>query len=164
MEAQSCLCFEDKKPEPVVTEIFEDCLIDSNFIMRDDLRDWNFREDDNGMRYRERIFEQIQKFGVINWFKAKGYPTNPESLWKNRYTGSIEELQEGVKQGLIEQGWNGLTLWENWLPVELWNDKELMDEYKKGTSAYVKRIKEEEEDKKKWEKIERNKLRKAVKK
>jgi hypothetical protein len=143
-----------------------DELINQEFIMRDDLRDWNFKEDKNGCRYRERIFDEIKKFGVINWFKAKGYPISIDSIWKNRYTGCIEKLPVISIKGKenLEESWNGLTLWENWLPIEIWNEKELSASYKEGTPEYLERHKQEAKNKKDEEKRSKAKEKAQAKK
>lgn len=77
-------------------------------IMRDDLREIIFLEDEKG-RFRERIMDAIELFGITNWFKAKGYPISLDSIWKNRYTGD--------KDTLAILGLNYCT-WENYLPLK----------------------------------------------
>ena len=163
-EYKSTLKKEETKPVETKTELKAEAktqtkskgtgleIINQEFIMRDDLRDWVFKEDKNGSRYRERIFEAIQKLGVEKWYKAKGYPTSPDSVWKNRYTASLTKLSERVPNNIIDQGWNGLTFWENWLPIETWNNKELFKEYKEGTKEYAERLEKEAKVKKYEEK------------
>jgi hypothetical protein len=142
--------------------------IDIDFILRDDLREWIFKEDENGKRYRERIWDKITEFGVENWFKAKGYPTNLDSVWKNRYCGGTETAQEEMMGGCykaeevsIEK--RGYILWENYLPIDMWNDKELREDYKVGTKEYYDRIAEEEARVKKYDKKEKKKNEEIVK-
>lgn len=102
------------------------------------IREHLFVEDDNENRYREVIFCQIEAIGVENWFKARGFPINPDSVWKNRYTGDTTTLIEEVNQNGVERGLDfvgiesqGLYLWENWLPIEQWTDRDMSDDYKK---------------------------------
>jgi hypothetical protein len=91
-------------------------------------KDWIFKEDENGDRYRERIMDVIMKeIGVEGWFRLKGYPINPESVWKNRYTGSLITLNEDIhrfdnefRTSNLES--KGYFLWENNLPIEIWNE------------------------------------------
>ena len=115
-EIVTAYCLDKTKVKP----IFKDAVIDETFILRDDLRDWLFVEDSNGSRYRERIWDKIKEIGVENWFKKKGFPTTPESVWLNRYTKDTTTLKEECKsnikgdEGLENQGY---LLWENWLPV-----------------------------------------------
>jgi hypothetical protein len=136
------------------TKIHIGIIIDDKFIMRDDLRDWVFEEDEDG-RFRERIIDEIERIGVLNWFKIKGYPINPESIWKNRYTGSLGTLGEEIheydnefKTGNLQE--RGYYLWENNLPIEIWNDKDLMEQYRVGSLEYTRRIMEEEKARKKY--------------
>lgn len=130
-------------------------------IMREDLRDWIFvGEDTEEGRYREKIIDKIKEFGVKKWFEARGYPTNPESIWKNRYCGTTETLKEDLTKfnkqidvsfdELIEQ--KGYYTWENSLPENMWNDKEMFEEYKVGTKEYLARKEQEEKDAKKYNK------------
>jgi len=122
-------------------------------IMQEDLRDWIFKEDLEGNRYRERIWDKIKEFGVEKWFKAKGYPTEKDSVWKNRYCGTLTTLGRqiiDIKWRTIED--EGYLLWENYLPESIWNDKELSLSYKVGTKEYHDRIKEEEAHDKKYSK------------
>jgi hypothetical protein len=134
--------------------IIDEATIEFDFdIMRDDLRDFIFKEDEIS-RYRERIIDKIRQFGIEKWFKAKGYPTNPESVWKNRYTGEATTLNEQCSKyehfkGIEEQGY---YLWENYLPEAIWNDKDLMLSYKVGTKEYYDRMKEYEIRDKKYKK------------
>jgi hypothetical protein len=135
------------------------CIIQNIFdfdIMRDDLREWIFKEDEIG-RYRERIWAKIEEFGVEKWFKAKGYPTEKTSVWKNRYCGTLTTMEEENKgncatneDSSLEN--KGYILWENYLPEALWNDKELSLSYRVGTKEYFDRIKEEEAHEKKYSK------------
>jgi len=94
-------------------------------IMRDDLRNFVFCEDSEGNRYRERIIDKIKEVGVVKWFEAKGFPTNDESVWFNRYTGTETTLKDQVGHDnprhdntLEEQGY---YLWENYCPKELFD-------------------------------------------
>ena len=119
----------------------EDEIINKSFIMKDDLRDWIFKEDKKGNRYRERIWELIEKIGDEEWFKLKGYPINSDSVWKNRYTGSLSKL--GEESGLY-------LLWENNLPIDVWNDKDLFAEYKEGTKEFYEKREQENADDKKY--------------
>ena len=120
-------------------------IVDTNLIMREDLRDIIFKEgkEDEVGRYRERIWDMIQKFGVENWFKAKGYPTNPDSIWKNRYVGSEIRMDIEVSNGrtLQEQGY---LLWENYMPKELWTAElsNELSELKRKAEEYAKTIAE----------------------
>jgi len=103
-----------------------------NFIMAEDLRDL-VQEDKLGKgEYRTKAKEIIEKIGVEKWFKLKGYPTEPDSKWKNRYTGGLTTLREevilGNPPGIEAQGF---YLWENYLPEDSWNDKYLFDGYRK---------------------------------
>lgn len=107
--------------------------IDKEFVLKTDLtklRDLIFVEDSEGNRYRERIIEEIEKIGVENWFKARGLPTDDNSVWKNRYTGDEITLKEDIHQfdnGHLECSINtrGYYLWENWLPIEMWDNKNM---------------------------------------
>jgi len=145
-----------------------DLEIDKEFIMRDDLRDFIFQEDSEGDRYRERIWELINEIGVENWFKAKGYPTDEKSVWKNRYGGSLTTLGDEIynegnerrKEDNLEK--QGYLLWENYLPENMWNDKNLNACCRIGTKEYDERQKEEIEQKKKEDKIERIKIKKDI--
>ncbi len=128
----------DKKPNQIINE---------DFILRDNLREWIFIEDDKGNRYRERIWDMIEKIGVENWFKLKKYPLNPESIWKNRYTGSITTLKEESDLFL---------LWENYLPIKIWKERDLFKEYKKGTKEYYLKLQREAEENKKYKRINKN--------
>jgi len=102
-------------------------------IMRDDLRNFIFCEDNEGNRYRERIWDKIKEFGVVKWFEAKGYPTEASSVWCNRYTGSEITLGEEVerhnsairKENTLEQ--QGYLLWENNCPKEIFDKCELTE-------------------------------------
>ena len=134
-----------------MTEQEQEYIIDDAFILREDLREFLFKEDSEGNRYRERIWEQIEKFGVANWFKAKGYPTDENSIWLNRYTKSASTLGEQITKHLYYtlEKTGGYLLWENWLPKEKWNDSELHLDYKEGTKEYAKRIEEENANRKK---------------
>lgn len=98
----------------------------------DILRDLLMQEDLNGSRYRERIMDSIHEVGIENWFKLKGLPVNPESKWKNRYTAYVTTLNDEVNRYTISQGIEkqGFYLWENYLPIELWNDNDLFEKYK----------------------------------
>jgi len=140
-------------------------VMDKEFILRDDLRKWVFEEDKEG-RYRERIMKLIKEMGIENWFKKMGYPTNEDSVWKNRYIGSITTLGEECKghqsngtEGKFDFENQAYYLWENYLPENMWNDDELKEEYKEGTQEYAKRQAEERADKKKWAKKEKAKER-----
>ena len=124
--------------------------INKEFVISTDLnelRDLLFKEDETGRRYRERIFDEIEKIGLVEWFKLRGLPINDESIWKNRYTGDTETLGDYMEKS---RGWAirynqdkldkievpivEIYLWENWLPIEMWNDKELFEEYKNKTT------------------------------
>ncbi len=160
--------------------MIKEITINKDFIIREDLRDWIFKEDKKG-RFRERIIEEIRKFGVMNWFKAKGYPINKKSIWKNRYTGGEEPLEnelcdysmiyDELTNDIEEETPEfkkifedkGYYLWENWLPIEIWNYKDLFEEYKEGTSAYQDRMIEEEKSKREFEKKEKANQRKKDK-
>ena len=104
--------------------------INGKFIMREDLREWVFKEDEEGTRYRERIVETIEKFGVEKWFKSMAFPTKENSVWKNRYTGSLTTLKEEIhhfdNEFSLED--RGYYLWENWLPEKIWKDTDLHKE------------------------------------
>lgn len=138
-----------------------DLTITDDFIFREDLNDWLFKEDDFG-RYRERIIDRVEKFGVMNWFKKIGYPVSPESIYKNKYVGEESTLKEQVyhmcMQSQLTQSFEiifedrGFYIWESWLPLEKWNDKELHEEYRVGSPAYLKKKAEQEKDRKKQEK------------
>jgi len=100
-------------------------------IMKEDLRDYVFLCDNDGNRYRERIMDKIKEFGVVNWFKAKGFPTDESSLWYNRYTGAETTLADQVgglnprnDNTLEEQGY---YLWENWCPKDIFDKCELTE-------------------------------------
>lgn len=118
------------KQEEEQQKFKQDVVIDNDFIMREDLHEWLFIEDSEGKRYRERIMDKIKEFGIENWFKAKGYPLNEDSIWKNRHTASLTTLKEDIhhfdnefRTGTFET--QGYFLWENWLPLEIWNEKEM---------------------------------------
>jgi len=157
-------CFKVKKEKE--KKIVPDNLNFEEFIMRDDLHEWIFVEDKEGNRLRERIISQIEKFGVEKWFKVKGYPTDRKSIWKNRHTAHLIPLEEKIfavenkpsnSDNFEAQGY---YLWENWLPLSLWNEKaekDLMSEYRKGTPQYHERIRQEELDAKKQKKYEAKK-------
>jgi hypothetical protein len=93
-------CKDKKLPKPIFKDkegneiIVKDEVIDENFILKEDLRDWVFKEDSDGNRYRERIIDVIERIGVEKWFKLKGYPTDEKSVWKNRYGGGLRTLGE----------------------------------------------------------------------
>ena len=102
-------------------------------IMKDDLRDYVFLCDNDGTRYRERIWDKIKEFGVVKWFEAKGFPINDNSVWCNRYTGSETTLAEEIigynnafrnEDTLEEQGY---LLWENYCPKEIFDKCELTE-------------------------------------
>ena len=100
-------------------------------IMKEDLRDYIFLCDDDGNRYRERIWDKIKEFGVVKWFEAKGFPTDESSLWYNRYTGSETTLKDQVggdnprKDNTLEE--QGYLLWENYCPKEIFDKCELTE-------------------------------------
>ncbi|MBE3092773.1 MAG: hypothetical protein IMZ51_03835 [Chloroflexi bacterium] len=75
--------------------------VDLDFIKKEDLRDWVFKEDKVG-RFRERIIDEIEKFGVEKWFKEKGFPVTPKSIWKNRYVGSEETLNDYFNEHIMD--------------------------------------------------------------
>lgn len=113
-------------------------VVDSNFIMREDLRDIIFKEDETG-RFRERVWDEIKKFGVENWFKAKGFPTNPDSIWKNRYAGTeirLDQEVSNVKWRTLEE--QGYLLWENYMPKEIWGaeDSHELSDLKRKAGEY----------------------------
>jgi len=135
-------------------------VIDKEFVLKTDLtrlRDILFEEDSNGDRYREKVMDAIWAMGAVKWFEARGLPTDDNSVWKNRYTGS--ETTAGSY--LYEHYWGGdfrkkanfdregYFLWENWLPVGMWIDKW---KHKEGlekwgaTGAVAKNVGENEED------------------
>jgi len=99
-----------------------DLVITKEFMLEKDL-DYLysiiFKEDSEGNRYRERMIKVVGDIGVENWFKAKGMLTNIGSIWKNRYTGSEEPLKK------ID-----FYLWEHYLPIEMWNDKDMGQKFK----------------------------------
>ena len=135
------------------TEV-KDEIIDKTFVMKDNLRDWIFKEDSKG-RYRERIIKLLEEIGVENWFKLKGYPTNSDSVWKNRCTGSLITLEEDIhrfdnenRKGNLQE--KGYYLWENNLPIEIWNDKDMNESHKKGTKEFYERKEEERANDKKY--------------
>jgi len=126
-----------------------DIIIDKNLVLTMDLQALQeilLKEDSEGNRYRERIFDEIDKIGLVEWFKLRGLPTNEDSMWKNRYCGDTETLGEYMK---ASRGWAErynkdrldkvevpiveIYLWENYLPIEIWNDKEMFEEYKNKT-------------------------------
>jgi hypothetical protein len=156
-------CKDKKLPKPIFKDkegkdiILKDEIIDKEFVLREDLRDWLFKEDSEGTRYRERIIDVIEEIGVENWFKLKGYPTDEKSVWKNRYTKGLTTLGQEIHEfdsekriGTFEE--KCYYLWENWLPVDIWNDRELSKSYKEGTKEYADRIKEEQDRDKKYKK------------
>ena len=104
-----------------------------NFIMAEDLRDLIQNDRLGTGDYRKKAKEIIEKIGVEKWFKLKGYPTEPDSIWKNRYTGILTTLGEEVDKYAVEKGLQqqGFYLWENYLPEDSWNDKYLFDAYRK---------------------------------
>ena len=126
----------DKNIRTTHTDIKRNPSEKDNFdmdIMRDDLRNYVFYENELGHRYREKIMDKIKEFGVVNWFKAKGFPTNEESVWCNRYTGTETTLGEQVRgytnhlrndDTLEEQGY---YLWENWCPKDIFDKCELTE-------------------------------------
>jgi len=116
-----------------------DLKIDDDFIFKKDLRKWLFKEDENGIRYRERIQDKIEEFGVKKWFIKMGYPTEMDSIWKNRYTGDKTTLKEDIMQYAYARESNkrsedsmfedrAFYLWENWLPIGLWVNDDLKNE------------------------------------
>jgi hypothetical protein len=116
-----------------------DSTIDDDFIYREDLHDWIFKEDEFG-RYRERIWDRVEKIGTAIWFQKMGYPISPDSIYKNRYTGHEVTLKEEIfsctclteKEKPFEEILQhyGFLTWEHWLPIEKWNDKQLQSKYK----------------------------------
>ena len=125
-----------------------DIEITKEWVLNTDLDEiWNlrFKENSKEQRYRELIFNEIDKIGVVEWFKARELPIESDSIYKNRYTGTIRTLAEymgehrsrSLKEGLMaieqEREVVEIYLWENWLPVEIWNDKEMFEEYKHKT-------------------------------
>ena len=116
-----------------------DLIIDKQFVLDtdlDDLRDLRFKEDSEGKRYRERIIERIEEIGVEEWFKARGLPTDPNSVWVNRYCKGETTLGDEIYN---DGRWSGFEnqayyLWENYLPIEMWTDKDLHKEYKEKPS------------------------------
>jgi hypothetical protein len=111
--------------------------INKEFILNTDLKELRetiFLEDENGDRYRERIIDEIEKFGVENWFKARGLPIEDESVWKNRYTGDTITLKEEISRydyksekvnriGSIQT--QGYYLWENWCPEDNFDNSQM---------------------------------------
>jgi hypothetical protein len=112
-------------PKREKKELLLNVVIDKDFIMREDLRDYIFQEDEKG-RYRERIQDEIKKFGYYNWFREKGYVISPESIWKNRYSGHEIKLEQEIPV-LTDFEIRAYYLWENWLPKEMWNTDNFMD-------------------------------------
>ena len=117
----------------------KDLVIDREFVLNTslaDLRDILFVEDNKGIRYRERIMDRIKEIGVEEWFKLKRMPTDGDSVWKNRYTGSETTLGQQIN------GWGGplprnierqgFYIWESYLPIGIWIDKHLHAEYKEN--------------------------------
>lgn len=100
-------------------------------IMKEDLRDYVFLCDNDGTRYRERIWDKIKEFGVVKWFEAKGFPTNESSLWYNRYTGSETTIADQVggdnprQDNTLEE--QGYFLWENYCPKDIFDKCELTE-------------------------------------
>ena len=100
----------------------DDLIITKEFVLEKDLKylkEILFKEDSNGNRYREKIIKAVEELGIENWYKVKGLPTDIGSIWKNRYTGTEESLKK------ID-----FYLWENYLPKNMWNDKEMFEKYK----------------------------------
>ena len=102
-------------------------VIDENLVLTYPLRLLRtliYKEDRNEDRYRERIIKAIEKFGVKNWFKARGLPTEEDSKWINRYTKCemmlSEELTAYARERTFEE--SCYYLWENWLPVNMWDN------------------------------------------
>ena len=154
----------------------KDMVIDLDFLKehKDNLKEWIFKEDIKG-RLREKIWDKIKDYGIEKWFKLMKFPIEEDSIWKNRYTGHETTLGEEISKynhydyvekqhnrvGTIET--KGFTLWESWLPIKVWDDEHLMDEYKVGTYAYRKKLLDKEENKKKEEKKKIAKEKKAWK-
>ena len=128
-------------------EQINDLKIDKDFVLNTDLavlRELLLKEDSEGRRYRERIFDEIDKIGNNNWFKSRGLPINDDSIWKNRYTGTEETLEgyQGSHLRVIKEGLDvekeeerkiEIYLWENYLPKEIWTDKDMFEDYKLNT-------------------------------
>ena len=113
-------------------------IINEEYVLKTDLtelRDILFKEDEEG-RYRERVMDAIRAIGTTKWFKARGLPTEEDSVWKNRYCGTETTLKKEI------EGWGGnfkhsieregYFLWENYLPIDIWTDKDLHAEYKEN--------------------------------
>jgi len=111
-------------------------FITKEYVLSVDLRKLRgilYNEDSEGHRCRERVIAVIDEIGVENWFKARGLPTSPDSVWKNRYTSGECKLKD-INTGFNYGNGDGIVdfyLWENWLPKEIWTD----DEADKNTLA-----------------------------
>lgn len=123
----------------IETNKSNDLIIDKNFVLNTDLekiQDTLFKEDSEGVRYRERIIEAIEQIGVEAWCKARGLPTNPDSIWKNRYTGDEITVKEYIEKYNYDKSKMEFYLWEHYNAKELWTDKELMNKYKEKKNLF----------------------------
>jgi hypothetical protein len=153
---------EDEEKKEAEEKRLVDLTIDDDFIYREDLHEWRFKEDEFG-RYRERIWDRTKKIGTAIWFENIGFPISPDSIYKNRYTGDLITLKEEVfhcccvseKEEPFDKilQSHGFLTWESWLPLEKWNDKNLFLEYKEGTPEYLKKKEDEEKEKNKSKRI-----------
>ena len=88
---------------------------------------------------RFEVMEEIQR-RANEIFDGLKWPKNKESIYKNRYTGHEETLDEMsgdtayhkaeiFEEWFIGQSWSIL---EHWLPIDIWTDVDLMDCYKRN--------------------------------
>ena len=82
---------------------------------------------------RYEIIREIKRRGLII-FEAMGWPCENLSKYKNRYTASVETLQEmyehraGSSWRMIFEEWvidNAFSILEHWYPEELWESSGL---------------------------------------
>jgi len=104
-------------------------------------------KNNNNQTLRGECIDEIKRRGAKQILKDLGWPDNKEGIYKNRYTGSEETLEEMYNSRCGPDAdfdvWLEETvpfIMENWLPKDEWVVDECFDEYlpKNKLTGWVK--------------------------
>lgn len=83
--------------------------------------------------HRGEVINEIERRG-LQILKDLGWNCDKTAIYRNRYTGSKSTLGDELNHYNDRAFWTEFrylfSVLEHWLPIEIWTDKDLFDDYK----------------------------------